>query len=404
MAGLRPIVAGWLAIAALAPAIPMASAEPGGVKIGVLTDESGPYATVGGAGAIAAVQLAIDEFGGRVLGKPIVLVSADHKNDPDFASQIARDWFDNEHVDMITDLTSTPVALAVQEIARDRGRIDIVSGAATTRLTGDACSPTGFHWVYDTYAMGRGIGEAVADQGNRTWFFITTEAAFGPQLEKNASGFIRAAGGKILGSAHHEPGAGDFSSVLLAAQASGAQVIMLADAGRDAVELTRQAAEFGIGRGGQRIAGLLMTLSDVHELGLDLTQGMVFVTASYWDQDNRSREWSKKFYAATGRMPNMVQAGDYSAALHYLKAVQAAGTTDGAAVARKMRELPVDDAFITKGVVRADGLMQHAMYLAMVKAPIDSKEPWDDLEILETIPADKAFPPLGETTCPLVRK
>ena len=252
--------------------------------------------------------------------------------------------------------------------------------------------------------MGRGIGEAVADQGNRTWFFITTEAAFGPQLEKNASGFIRAAGGKILGSAHHEPGAGDFSSVLLAAQASGAQVIMLADAGRDAGELTRQAAEFGIGRGGQRIAGLLMTLSDVHELGLDLTQGMVFVTASYWDQDNRSREWSKKFYAATGRMPNMVQAGDYSAALHYLKAVQAAGTTDGAAVARKMRELPVDDAFITKGVVRADGLMQHAMYLAMVKAPIDSKEPWDDLEILETIPADKAFPPLGETTCPLVRK
>ena len=404
MSGLSRMMVGAFAVSLLASTSHADPATAESVKIGVLTDQSGPYASIGGAGAIAAAQMAIDEFGGRVLDRPIELVSADHKDDPAVASDIARGWFDRDHVDVITELTGTPVALAVQDIARERGKIDIVTGAATPRLTGDACSPTGFHWVYDTYALGRGIGGAVSDQGDKTWFFITTDAAFGPALENSAAGFIKAAGGKILGSVHHPAGITDFSPYLLQAQTSGAQVIALADGGQDAIGLIRQAAEFGIGRGGQRIAGLLMTLTDVHELGLDLSQGMVLVTAFYWDSDDDNRAWSKKFFAKTGQMPNMVQAGNYSAVLHYLKAVKAAGTTDGAAVAQKMRELPVNDAFTTNGVVRADGQMLHDMLLAMVKSPQDSRGPWDDLDILQTIPADKAFQPLAGSACPLVAK
>ncbi len=374
------------------------------VKIGVLTDRSGPYAMIAGQSAIVAVDMAVDAFGGSVLGKPVAVIAADHRDDPTVAADIARNWFDRDGVDVITELTATPVALAVQQIARERGKIDIVTGAATQRLTGDACSPTGFHWVYDTYALGRGIGRAVSDQGDRTWFFITTEAAFGPALEKDATGFIEAAGGKVLGGVLHPQGITDFSPYLLKAQASGAQVVAVADAGRDAVTLIRQASQFGIGRGGQRVAGLLMTTTDIHELGLEVAQGMVIVTAFYWDQNAAARAWSKSFRDRTGAMPNMLQAGNYSATLHYLEAVKAAGTTDGLAVARKMRELPVDDAFTHDGRVRADGLMQHDIYLALVKSPADSKGPWDDLTILQTIPGDSAFLPLESSRCPLLKK
>lgn len=380
-----------------------AAAAGDNVKIGVLTDLSGPYSMIAGQSAVTAARMAVDDFGGKVLGMPIAVISDDHKNDPQVASAVARQWYDQDGVDMITELTSTPVALAVQQIAKERGKIDIVTGAAAPQLTGEACSPTGFHWVYDTFALGKGIGRAVADQGDRSWFFITTDAAFGPPLEKEATGFVEAAGGKVLGSAHHPPGASDFSPYLLKAQESGAQVVAIADAGRDAVGLIRQASEFGIGRGGQRVAGLLMTNTDVHELGLDLAQGMVIVTAFYWDQNPSSRAWSKKFMAATGSMPNMLQAGIYSAVQHYLKAIQAAGTVDPVAVARKMRELPVSDAFTKNGLVRPDGLMQHDMYLAMVKSPAESNAPWDDLTILETIPADKAFLPLEMSSCPLAK-
>jgi branched-chain amino acid transport system substrate-binding protein len=399
---------GALALASIALASRVVAAPATGagdsVKIGVLTDMSGPYAMIAGASAIQAAKIAIDEFGGKVLGRPIELVSGDHRNDPDIGVGIARQWFDHDGVDAIVDLTSTPVALAVQQLAKERGRIDIVTGAATPRLTGDACSPTGFHWVYDTYALGQAIGRAVADQGDRTWYFITTEAAFGPSLEQDAAGFITAAGGKVLGSAHHPPGITDFAPYLLQAQASGAQVIALADAGQDAVTLIRQASQFGIGRGGQRLAGLLMTITDVHEIGLELAQGMVVVTASYWDQGPAARVWSRKFLGLTGVMPNMLQAGNYSAVLHYLKAVQAAGTTDGALVARKMRELPVNDAFVANGVVGADGLMRHDMYLAVVKSPGDSRSKWDDLDILETIPADHAFLPIERSLCQFAKK
>lgn len=395
----------WILLAA-APLLAWgarASAAGDSVKIGILTDETGIYASVSGKGTVTAARMAVEEFGGQVLGKPVVLVVADHKDDPGRAASIARAWFDKEGVDMIADLTDTPVAIAVQKIAKDHGKIDIVTGAASPQLTGEDCSPTGFHWVYNSYALGKGAASAV-EQGDKTWFFITTESAFGAPLQELTSDFVKQAGGKILGGIEHPPGTSDFSSYLREAQDSGAQVIGLADAGADAVGLIRQAAQYGIGRGGQRIAGLLMTTSEVDALGLDLAQGMVVTTASYWDQDSSSRAWSRKFFAEMRAMPNMVQAGSYSAVLHYLKAVRAAGTTDGAAVAKKMRELPVNDAFFKNGIVRADGLMQHDMYLAVVKSPAESKQPWDYLSILQTIPGDTAFLPLDQSDCPLVAK
>ncbi len=374
------------------------------VKIGVLTDESGPYALFSGPDTVIAANLAVEQFGGTVLGRPIEILSADHRNDVARASKIALDWFDHQDVAMITDLTGTPVALAVQKIARGEGRIDIVTGAASPLLTGLDCSRTGFHWVYDDYALGRSSAAAVMDQGDKTWFFITTEAPFGAPLETSATGFITAAGGQVVGHVSHPPGITDFSPYLLKAQQSGAQIVAVADAGDDADNLVRQAAEFGIGRGGQRVAGLLMSLSDVQSLGLELVQGMVLTVASYWDLDAESRAVSQKFFERTSRMPNMDQAGVYSAVLHYLKAVQAAGTTDGTKVAEKMREIPVDDAFTHHGVVRPDGLMQHDMYLAVVKSPDQSKRAWDDLEILQTIPGEAAFLPLAENPCPLLAK
>ncbi len=382
---------------------PPAHAAGDNVKIGILTDESGIYASVSGKGTETAVRMAVEEFGGKVLGKPIEIVIADHRSDPDFASKVAHEWFDRDGVDMITDLTDTPVALAVQAIARDSNKIDIVTGAASPLLTGAQCSPTGFHWVYNSYALGKGA-EAAVDQGDKTWFFITTESAFGAPLEDLAGGFVKQAGGKVLGSVRHPAGISDFRPYLQEAQDSGAQVIALADAGADAVGLIRQAAQYGIGRGGQRIAGLLMTTSDVNALGLDLAQGMVITTATYWDQDGDTRAWSKKYYAIMKAMPNMVQAGSYSAVLHYLKAVQAAGTTDGAAVAKKMREIPVNDAFFKGGIVRPDGLMQHDMYLAVVKSPGESKQAWDYLSIIQRIPGTKAFLPLDQSDCPLIAK
>jgi branched-chain amino acid transport system substrate-binding protein len=395
---------GFAIILSAALACSPALADEGVIKIGVLTDLSGPYAGISGAGAITAVQMAVEDFGGDALGMPIEVVSADHKNNADAGAAIARQWFDRDGVDMITDLTSSQVALAVQAIAKDRGKIDIVAGAASGRLTGVACSPTGFHWTYDSHAVGRVVGGGVVEEGDKTWFFITTEGSFGPALQQNATNFITAAGGKVLGSVHHPLGTTDFSPYLLQAQASGAQVVVLADAGADAVNLIRQAAEFGIGRGGQRIAALLITLTDVHELGLELAQGIVMTTASYWDQSPESRAWSKRFLARTKHMPNMVQAGDYSATIAYLKAIEAAGTKDGVAVAQKIHELPVNDAFFKDGAVRPDGLMQHDMYLAVVKSPSDSKGRWDYLDILDTIPGDEAFLPLQKSVCPLIKK
>jgi len=375
------------------------------VKIGILNDQSGPYADFGGKGSVTAAQMAIEDFGGKVLDKPIQLLSADHQNKPDVGVSIARQWFDAEGVDMIGELTTSSVALAVQDLAKERNRVNIVVGAATSRLTGDACSPTGFHWAYDTYALSRGTGGAVVESGGKTWYFLTADYAFGHQLEKDTSEFVKAAGGEVIGSVRHPLNTADFSSFLLQAQASGAQVIGLANAGTDTTNSIKQAAEFGITQGGQKLAGLLFTLTDAHALGLDKAQGLTLTEGFYWDRNDQSREWSKRYMEKTGRMPNMIQAGTYSAVTHYLKAVKAAGTDDAKAVAAKMKEIPVEDVFVGEsgGKVRKDGRMTHDMYLFEVKKPSDSKQPWDYYTLVKTIPGDDAFLPLEKSACPLVK-
>lgn len=375
------------------------------VKIGVLNDQSGPYADFGGKGSVVAAQMAIDEVGGTVLGKKIELLNADHQNKPDIGVSTARQWFDAEGVDMIAELTTSSVALAVQELAKERGKIDIVTGAATSRLTGDACSPTGFHWAYDTYALSRGTGGAVVEAGGKSWYFLTADYAFGHQLEKDTGEFVKAAGGKVVGAVRHPLNTSDFSSFLLQAQSSGAEVIGLANAGTDTTNAIKQAAEFGIVQGGQKLAGLLFTLTDAHALGLKTAQGLTLTEGFYWDRNDQSREWSKRYFEKMGRMPNMIHAGTYSAVLHYLKAVEAAGTDESKAVAEKMRELPVQDAFVGEngGKVRADGRMTKDMYLFEVKSPTESKQPWDYYKLIRTIPGDDAYTPLEKSDCPLVK-
>ena len=374
------------------------------VKIGVLNDQSGLYADFGGRGSVIAAQMAVEDFGGKVLGKPIQVLSADHQNKPDVGSNIARQWFDQDGVDAIADLTTSSVALAVQEIGKQNGKVTLTSGAATSRLTGDACSPTGFHWAYDTVALANGTGKAVVEEGLKKWFFLTADYAFGYALEKDVSEVVKAAGGEVVGSVRHPLNTSDFSSFLLQAQGSGAEVVGLANAGMDTTTSIKQAAEFGIVAGGQSLAGLLLVLSDIHALGLETAKGLVLTTGFYWDLDDESRAWSQRYYERMQRMPNMVQAGVYSSVMHYLKAVQEAGTDEGKVVAAKMKELPIKDMFARNGKVREDGRMVHDMYLARVKTPAQSSKPWDYYEIVRTIPGDQAYLPLDRSPCPLVKK
>ncbi|UTD26326.1 ABC transporter substrate-binding protein [Bradyrhizobium sp. WD16] len=378
------------------------AASAQGVKIGILNDQSGVYADYGGKWSVEAARMAIEDFGGDVLGKKIELVTADHQNKPDLAVSIARKWFDVDGVDMITELTTSSVALAIQDLAKQEKKIDIVVGAATSRITGDACTPYGFHWAYDTHALAVGTGGALVEAGGDTWFFLTADYAFGYALEEDTSALVKAKGGKVLGSVRHPLNSSDFSSFLLQAQSSKAKVIGLANAGLDTTNSIKQAAEFGIVAGGQKLAGLLLTLAEVHGLGLQAAQGLVLTEAFYWDHDDASRAFSERFFKRTGRMPNMIQAGTYSATLSYLKAVKAAGTKDSEAVAKKLKELPVDDAF-AKGKVLANGRMVHDLYLFEVKKPSESKKPWDYYKQLAVVPGDKAFPTAAESGCPLTK-
>src|SRR6266446_5211064 len=310
-----------------------------GVKIGILNDQSGVYADYGGKYSLEAARMAIEDFGGEVLGQKVELVTADHQNKPDLATSIARRWYDTEGVDMITELTTSSVALAVQDLSKEKKKIDIVVGAATSRISGDACTPYSFHWAYDTRALAVGTGGALVQAGGDTWFFLTADYAFGYALEKDTTDIVTAKGGKVLGSVRIPLNSSDFSSFLLQAQSSKAKIVGLANAGLDTTNSIKQAAEFGIVRGGQKLAGLLLVLSDVHALGLEAAQGLVLTEGYYWDRDDKSRELANRFFARTGRMPNMIQAGTYSATLQYLKAVKAAGTKDTEAVARKLKEL-----------------------------------------------------------------
>ena len=373
-----------------------------GVKIGVLNDQSGVYADYGGKYSVEAARMAIEDFGGTVLGQKIELVTADHQNKPDLASSIARRWYDVEGVDMITELTSSSVALAVQELSKERKKIDIVVGAATSRLTGDACTPYGFHWAFDTHALAVGTGGALVKTGGDSWFFLTADYAFGYSLEKDTSEIVEANGGKVLGRVRVPLNSSDFSSFLLQAQTSKAKIVALANAGLDTTNSIKQAAEFGIVNGGQKLAGLLITLAEVNGLGLQAAQGLVLTEGFYWDRDDKSRAFGQRFMQRTGRMPNMIQAGTYSATLQYLKAVQAAGTKDADAVAKKLKELPVDDAF-AQGKVQENGRMVHDVYLFEVKKPSESKKPWDYYKQLAVVPGDQAFYSAKESGCPLTK-
>jgi len=376
----------------------------GVVKIGVLTDMSGVYSTLGGKGTQVAVEMAVHDFGGTVLGKPIQVIGADHQNKADIASAKAREWFDNEKVDMITGLLNSGCALAVQKVAGDKKRITMNTGAGSTDLTNKAWTPYSIHYVYDTYALGKGTGQAVVQHGGKTWFFITADYAFGQSLEQNTTKFVTALGGKVLGSVRHPLSTADFSSYLLQAQSSGAQIIGLANAGGDTITCIKQAREFGIGQKGQRLVGLLIFDTDIKSLGLNVAQGMQFTSGFYWDRDDATRAFAKRFFAIHKAMPTMDQAGAYSATMNYLKAIKAAGTDDPDAVMAKLKSMDISDFFAVHGKIRVDGRMVHDMYLMEVKKPSESKGEWDLLKIVKTIPGDDAFMPLSESTCPAVKK
>ena len=375
------------------------------VKIGVLTDMSGLYSDVGGEGAVVAAKMAIEDAGGKVLGKPIELISSDHQNKADIAANKAREWYDTQKVDMIAELLNSAVGLAVQEVGKQKKRITMVSGAAASRLTGADCSPYGVHWTYDTYALSNGTGKAMVKRGGDTWYFLTADYAFGKNLEKDTTAVVKANGGKVLGSVLHPLSSADFSSYLLQAQASKAKVIGLANAGADMINSVKQANEFGITKGGQQLAGLLVFDTDIDSIGLPIAQGMYLTTGFYWDMNDDSRKWAKRFGERhKGKMPTMVQAGVYSQVSHYLKAIAAAGTDDPDTVMKKMRDMPINDFFAKNGKLREDGRMVHDMYLAQVKKPSESKGRWDNLKIVQTIPGDQAFRSLKDSECALVKK
>ncbi len=381
-----------------------AQISDGVVKIGVLNDQSGAYSDLSGQGSVVAAQMAIDDFGGKVKGKPIQLLSADHQNKPDVGSNIANRWIDVDHVDAIVDVPTSSVALAIQEITRNKDVAHLNSTAGTSDLTGKACSPTTVHWTYDTYAQAHGTGTAITKQGGDSWFFITADYAFGHALETDTAAAVKEAGGKVLGSVNAPFPTTDFSSFLLQAQGSGAKVIGLANAGTDTINAIKQAHEFGLTKAGQQLTGLLTFISDVHSLGLDTAQGLILTDAWYWDHDADSRAWAKRWSQKMGgRMPTSVQAGVYSAVTHYLKAIDKAGTDEARKVVDTMKTMPVNDMFTKNGKIRADGRMVHDMYLVQVKTPAESKYPWDYFKVLRTIPGDEAFRPLDKGGCPFVQ-
>ncbi|WP_194714567.1 ABC transporter substrate-binding protein [Noviherbaspirillum soli] len=375
------------------------------VRIGLLLDMSSLYADITGTGSVAAAQLAIEDFGGKVLGKPVELVHADHQNKADIAASKAREWYDRDKVDAILDVAASGPALAVVPIAKEKNRIAVFSGPGSARLTNDACTAVTVHYAYDTYALANSTARAVVKNGGDSWFFLTADYTFGTTLEKDASDVIRANGGKVLGSVRHPLNASDFSSFLVQAQGSGAKVIGLANAGGDTISAIKAAREFGLTTSGkQSLAGLLVYINDVHTLGLDAAQGMLLTTGFYWDHDDESRKWSRRFFEKTKKMPNMSQAGLYSSVMHYLKAVKAAGTDETGAVMQKMREMPINDMFAKNGRIREDGRMVHDMYLYQVKKPSESKAPWDYYKLVSTVPGEQAFQPLSASACALVKK
>ena len=393
------------ALLALGPATAWAQISDGVIKIGVLNDQSGLYADLAGQGSVVAARMAVEDYGAEKKGMKVEVVFADHQNKADVGSAIARQWYDVDKVDLILDVPNSGVALAVSQITRDKGKAFIVSSAATSDLTGRACSPNTIHWTYDTWALANGTANALVKQGADTWFFITADYAFGHALERDVEAVVLKNGGKVLGKVRHPLNTQDFSSFLLQAQASKAKVIGLANAGGDTTNAIKQGAEFGIVKGGQNFAGLLVFLTDVHALGLQTAQGLVFTETFYWDLNDRTRAFAKRFSERNrGIHPTMIHAGVYAGVTHYLKAVEALKSDDGTKVIAKMKEIPTDDPLFGKGTIRIDGRKIHPAYLVEVKKPSESKAPWDYYKIRATIPADQAFRPLDQGECPLVKK
>ncbi len=396
-----------VAAAALALSAGAAHAQISGnvVKIGILNDQSSLYADLSGQGSVIAARMAVDDFKAKDKGLNVEIIFADHQNKADVGSQIANKWYDSEGVDVIVDTPNSGVALAVNQITKDKGKVFINSGAATSDLTGKACSPNTVHWTYDTWMLANGTGKAIVKTGGDTWFFITADYAFGHALERDTEAVVVKNGGKVVGKVRAPINTQDFSSFLLQAQASKAKIIGLANAGGDTINSIKQASEFGIVKGGQSLAGLLVFITDVHGLGLEKAQGLIFTETFYWDLNDQTRAWSKRFAAANGgKYPSMVQAGVYAGVLHYLKAVEALKSDDGTKVVAKMKEMPTDDPLFGKGSIRADGRKIHPAYLVEVKKPSESKGPYDYYKIRSTIPANEAFRPLTEGDCPLVKK
>ncbi len=391
-----------ITLAATAPASAQISDDV--VKIGVLSDMSSLYSDATGQGSLLAAQMAAADMGGKVAGKPIEVIGGDHQNKPDIGASLAREWYDTGHVDAIVDVPTSSVALAVQQITKDKDRVFLISGAGASDLTGKACSPNGIHWTYDTYALSQVTGKAIVARGDDTWFFITADYAFGYALQRDAAAVVTASGGKVLGDVHVPLNNQDFSSVLVQAQASHAKVVGLANAGGDTQNAIKQASEFGLQKSGQKLAALLFNITDVHSLGLETAQGLMSTEGWYWDMDDASRAFGNRFLAKAGHMPTQIQAGVYSAVMHYLKAIEATGTDAAKTVIAKMKATPINDFFAHNGHIRDDGRMVHDMYLMQVKSPAQSKGPWDVYTVLETVPGDQAYRPLAQSECPLVKK
>jgi branched-chain amino acid transport system substrate-binding protein len=390
---------GW----GVGPAI--AQYQGGPIKIGVMNDQSGLYSDIAGMGSVWTAKKAVEDFGAAAKGMKVEIIAADHLNKPDVGSNIARQWYDVEKVDAIADVPTSSVALAVNEITREKNKVFLAVGPATSDLTGKACSPNTVHWIYDTWALANGTGNALVKQGGDTWFFLTADYAFGHALERDTEAVVLKSGGKVLGKVRHPFPGQDFSSFLLQAQASKAKVIGLANAGGDTINAIKQAAEFGIVQGGQKLAGLLIFLTDIHSLGLKTAQGLVFTAPWYWDQNDTNRAFGREYLAANRRMATYTVVGVYSSIIHYLRAVEALGNhNDGKAVIAKMKELPTDDKLMGKGSVRMDGRKIHPMYLFEVKKPEESKGEWDYYKQLATIPAEEAWRPMDQGDCPLVKR
>ncbi|WP_249975428.1 ABC transporter substrate-binding protein [Vreelandella olivaria] len=389
--------------AAMAVSTANADISDGEVRIGYLADMSGTYRDLAGPGGQTALEMAVADFGGSVNGAPIVVFSADDRNSADVGANTVREWIDQRNVDMVAGLVASSVTIAVTRVLEENNGLGIVSGSAASSVTNEHCTPNHVHWVYDTYPLANGTARAVVEQGGDSWFLLTADYAFGHALEADVIKVVEENGGEIVGNVRHPFPTSDFSSYILQAQGSGAQIVGLANAGSDTVNAITTASQFGLTQSGQQLAGLLVFLNDIHALGLDATQNLLLTTGWYWDMDDESREWAERYYEQVGRMPTMVQAGIYSSTMHYLKAVEAAGTDDPETVRAKMAEEPINDFFARNGRIREDGRMVHDMYLAQVKKPEASTGEWDLYEILSTIPAEEAYRPLSESQCKLVQ-